>query len=217
MSWSDFGEELLVVKPEPRACEQMPRLVLPGRGCNEPADADLLDIKLEDLCYATRQDGQGFVFVEPKGCDDIGYDTSASLSPQSNEHSIEHSGDCDWLDSPSSVDSLLSSCKDFCAATNSAPLTLAPQDPSISLLDIIPQQQQSVFQQELHNGAKSSSPVPVIQSKPIIPTLLMFPAPTEQNSRYIHPLINLIPTPSLHCSHVNSIDSHFIWYGAWES
>lgn len=176
-----------------------PRLVIPGQVCDEPADADLLDIKIEDLCYATREDGQGFVFVEPKGCDDVGYDTSASLSPLSNDYGTADRSitDHDWLDSPSSVDSLLSSCKDFCEATDGAPLTFSPQqEPQISLMDIIPQQsqqhqQQQIFPQDLQKDPNSNPPLPVIQSKPIIPTLLMFSASSDSSTRYTYFLITV--------------------------
>lgn len=156
-----------------------------------PADADLMDIKIEELCYMTGENGQGFVFVEPKGCDDAGYDTSNSFSSDnsSNDQSLDHN----WIDSPSSVESFLSSCSEFCdynSNNTETPPQLYINPPSITaepheLLSNTPTRPDT-FQL----APDSPPPATSIQCKPMMPTLLLYPA-ADQNQRYVHKRMSL--------------------------
>lgn len=121
MKWNDnspaedivFNPTLLDVKIEPKSVEDY-RCKLEDCFNNSPSspaekqpqsDADLLNIKLEELCSSYFEE-KDFTFVEPKACDDAGYDTCTTFSPTSTL-------DQDWIDSPSSVESFLSSCNEF--------------------------------------------------------------------------------------------------------
>ena len=124
MKWNDnepaediiFNPTLLDVKIEPKSVEQygcefdrrFNDRYIPDESRQRLTDADLLNIKLEELCSSIfeAENDKDFAFVEPKACDDAGYDTCTTFSPNSDL-------DKDWIDSPSSVESFLSSCSEF--------------------------------------------------------------------------------------------------------
>jgi len=121
LSTPEWRHDLLDVKHEPASFDQYGcQYTSIQHNMNTPPDADLLDIRIEDLCYKPNEDGLGFTFVDKKLTDDAGYDTSASLSPKS-----QHT-DQDWIDSPASVESFLSSCSEFCEPVPvTKPLTIS--------------------------------------------------------------------------------------------
>lgn len=89
---------------------------------------DLMDIKLEELCssYFPADNEKGFTFVEPRACEDAGYDTCTTLGSDSCANL-----DQDWIDSPSSVESFVSSCSELVESyqkSNEASLTLEPPE-----------------------------------------------------------------------------------------
>lgn len=106
-----LSHELLEVKMEPKSfgeygCQFSQPPLCQRELSPPPADADLLDIKLEDLCNNYMDNDNRFTYVEPQPCDDAGYDTCTTFSPDSDF-------DRDWIDSPSSVESFLSSCSEI--------------------------------------------------------------------------------------------------------
>ena len=109
-----YNHSLLEVKLEPKSLEdygcefsQCSAFSEQQRFSPPPAEADLLDMKLEDLCANYMDDDNRFVYVEPQPCDDAGYDSCDAFSPESCDL------DRDWIDSPSSVESFLSSCSEI--------------------------------------------------------------------------------------------------------
>ena len=103
MKWNDnepaediiFNPTLLDVKIEPKSVEQygcefdrrFNDRYIPDESRQRLTDADLLNIKLEELCSSIfeAENDKDFAFVEPKACDDAGYDTCTwcmtSISP----------------------------------------------------------------------------------------------------------------------------------------
>lgn len=205
--WS--STPLLQIKLEPGILENNNLLPSIPMRLMESPDADLMDIKLEDLCYTTGPDGQGFVFVEPKACDDHGYDTSNSLSPQSSI-----AADQDWIDSPSSVESFLSSCSELCKKmyqkendkpelvldldsniqTKHSSMTVPPPpilqkppapsfQPMDTDLELLASTASSVSLQPAEEPETETEEAPkevlTIQSRPIMPTLLIYPTTND--------------------------------------
>lgn len=224
-------QPLLVVKPEPRQyIQQLLRPQYPAehddnygsqafdyyadakeKFAKDTADADLLDIKMEELCYMTGENGEGFVFVEPKACDESGYETSNSATSSYacntlNPTTVDH----DWIDSPSSVESLLSSCSEFCDYQTNVSQQCPPQ------LYINPPNSPSAVSSSINLPLTSpstssdhishrSTMVPAvncllaaaetetemkqtdtIQCKPMMPTLLVCPTSSQNSSsRYV--------------------------------
>lgn len=152
MKWNDrfddapiednlFNSPLVDVKLEPKTLEQygcqhynfntnlkcLP-MAYSDNGSESLPDADLLDIKLEDLCssyYAANggSEHEPFTFVEPRPCnDDPGYDTCTTFSSTESGEA-----DQDWIDSPSSVESFLSSCSSGMINAYLEPQTLQPE------------------------------------------------------------------------------------------
>lgn len=168
------------------------------RFARDPADADLLDIKIEELCYMTGENGEGFVFVEPKACDESGYETSnsAATSPygcNGNNQTMDH----DWIDSPSSVESLLSSCSEFCDYQTSAsqqcpqlyinpPNTLTASSNSPPSLPALCRPTPPTPPPSDHLPETEPRLVATIECKPMMPTLLLYPSACQNStSRYV--------------------------------